>query len=257
MGEAPGETLQNAEPPVNEEKDNPAQVTQALQAMYERARDGANVDKIDDDGTSNIVATSTTTSKGEEESNSTISLLHGLKTLARTSQMWISVGGMHVLGAPPHPETNKTRFYNTHFILDDTGTVRAVYRKIHLFDVQIPDKVNLMESNSTAGGQEVVLCDTPVGECLIQATSQKSCDWPLIWVLIFCSQTLKQIISGRLGITTCYDMRFPELYRKLVDQGAEIMLMPSAFTVPTGQAHWHILLRGTCSLKQGSHVVNV
>jgi len=194
MGEAPGETLENAEPPVGEEQSNPPALTKVLENAYENAYKGEPFEE----------------NEVSESGQDRISLLDGLRTLSRTSKMWISVGGMHVLGAPPHPKSGKTRFYNTHVILDDTGTVKAVYRKIHLFDVCIPGKVNLMESNSTAGGKDIVVCDTPV---------------------------------GRLGLATCYDMRFPELFGELVKQGAQILLMPSAFTVPTGQAHWHILLR--------------
>ena len=196
MGEAPGETLENAEPPVGQEQSNPAALTKLLENVYEKANKGEKFEE-----TEQIL---------ESAVKDRISLLDGLRALARTSKIWISVGGMHVLGAPPHPESGKTRFYNTHVILDDTGIVKAIYRKIHLFDVCIPGKVNLMESNSTAGGNEIVLCDTPV---------------------------------GRLGLATCYDMRFPELFGELVKQGAQILLLPSAFTVPTGKAHWHILLR--------------
>lgn len=155
MGAEPGETLAHAEAPVNEEKANPADVTTALQTMYKQTLNGE---------TPQQSSSSTTTEKAESSiSSNTISLLDGLKTLARTSRLWISVGGMHVLGAPPHPETGQTRFYNTHVVLDDAGTTRAAYRKIHLFDVQIPGQVNLMESNSTAAGRDIVVCDTPVG----------------------------------------------------------------------------------------------
>lgn len=198
MGEAAAETLANAEPPVGEEPCNAPEITQELERTYEKAYNGESFE-----GGEVSVSVSTT-------AQDRVSLLDGLRALARKSQMWISVGAMHVSGAPPHPDTGKQRIYNTHVILDDTGTVKAIYRKIHLFDVNIPGKVKLMESNSTAAGNEIVVCDTPV---------------------------------GRLGLATCYDMRFPELWAELVKRGAQILLMPSAFTVPTGQAHWHVLLR--------------
>ena len=86
-----------------------------------------------------------------------------------------------------------------------------MYRKSHMFDVSIPNKVNLKESATTAPGTDLVVCDSPV---------------------------------GRLGLSTCYDLRFPEMYVKLVQNGAEVLLVPSAFTVPTGKAHWHTLLTG-------------
>lgn len=79
-----------------------------------------------------------------------------------------------------------------------------------MFDVSIPGKVNLQESKTTNAGKQLVVCDSPI---------------------------------GKLGLSTCYDVRFPEMYIDLIQQGAEVLLVPSAFTVPTGQAHWHILLR--------------
>ncbi|CAJ1954336.1 unnamed protein product [Cylindrotheca closterium] len=144
------------------------------------------------------------------DDGSQISILDGLRTIAKESSLWISGGGMHIGGAPPDETEGSPRVYNTHLILDEKGQIQALYRKIHLFDVSIPGKVELRESKTTAPGTEVVLCDSPL---------------------------------GRLGLTTCYDMRFPELYMELVKRGAQIMLMPSAFTVPTGMAHWHTLLQ--------------
>ena len=154
------------------------------------------------------------------------SLMDGLRTIARESGLWISGGGMHVAGAPPPDDENDSdsssstpggrqqRVYNTHVILDSNGSLVARYRKIHLFDVSIPGKVELKESRTTAPGTELVVCDSPV---------------------------------GRLGVTVCYDLRFPEVYTTLTSatMGARVLLVPSAFTVPTGAAHWHALLRGT------------
>lgn len=148
------------------------------------------------------------------------SIMDGLRTIAKESGLWISGGGMHVSGAPPianvtidqSGEQGRCRIYNTHVILDSNGDLIARYRKIHLFDVSIPGKVELRESKTTAPGTELVACDSPV---------------------------------GRLGITTCYDLRFPEMYTELTQNlGAQVLLVPSAFTIPTGAAHWHTLLRG-------------
>ena len=139
-----------------------------------------------------------------------VSLIDGLRTIARKSGLWISGGGVHVAGAPKDDETGNQRVYNTHVILDKDGVVKAAYHKIHLFDVSIPGKVNLRESATTAPGTKVVVCDSPV---------------------------------GKLGLSTCYDVRFPEMYIDLVNQGAEVILVPAAFTVPTGSAHWHTLLK--------------
>lgn len=83
--------------------------------------------------------------------------------------MWISAGGMHVSGAPPQQShdgddvSSNPRVYNTHVIVDNEGNVQCYYRKIHLFDVSIPGKVNLRESATTAPGTELKICDSPVG----------------------------------------------------------------------------------------------
>jgi predicted amidohydrolase len=166
---------------------------------------------------------------GESNDNTTIestaddnefevrSVTAALATLARTSGLWISAGGLHVKGdAPPDPATGRERVYNAHLILDSDGIVKARYDKRHLFDVSIPSQgVELRESKSTAPGTVTsVVCDSPV---------------------------------GRLGLSICYDVRFPEHYASLVQKhDAQILLVPSAFTVPTGAAHWHLLLQGKC-----------
>jgi len=166
-----------------------------------------------------------------------VSILQGLRTIARTSGLWISGGGMHESGAPPAMIHNTndfsassaasssaavaapSRVYNTHIIIDSNGRFVKSYRKIHLFDVSLPlQNIHLHESATTAPGSTLVVCDSPL---------------------------------GRLGLTTCYDLRFPELYTALTKDntadndggsGAEIVLVPSAFTIPTGKAHWHTLL---------------
>ncbi|OEU15528.1 carbon-nitrogen hydrolase [Fragilariopsis cylindrus CCMP1102] len=141
------------------------------------------------------------------------SIMEGLRTISKESGLWLSGGGMHVLAEPPNSDDasdKEQRVYNTHVIIDSDGVLRCQYRKIHLFDVSIPGKVQLQESKTTAPGTELVMCDSPI---------------------------------GRLGVTTCYDLRFPEMYIELVKMGAQILLVPSAFTVPTGAAHWHTLLR--------------
>ena len=95
---------------------------------------------------------------------SKISILDGLRTIARESSLWISGGGMHIGGAPPDEKEGSPRVYNTHVIVDEKGHVQALYRKIHLFDVSIPGKVELRESKTTAPGTEVMLCDSPLGK---------------------------------------------------------------------------------------------
>mmetsp|Transcript_5797 Transcript_5797/g.8414 ORF Transcript_5797/g.8414 Transcript_5797/m.8414 type:complete len:375 (-) Transcript_5797:548-1672(-) len=142
-----------------------------------------------------------------EIANTDVSILNGLRTIAIKSGLWISAGGIHEACDP-----TKQRVYNSHIILDSLGEIVAHYRKIHLFDVCIPSKkISLLESATTAPGTKLVVCDSPI---------------------------------GRLGLSTCYDIRFGEMYRELVEKGgADVLLAPSAFTVPTGKSHWHILLR--------------
>jgi predicted amidohydrolase len=133
-------------------------------------------------------------------------VLGGLAAIARARKLWLFAGGVALQGP------DKARPYNAHVAFDDQGVVRAVYRKIHLFDVDLPDGSRLRESDSSDCGapDEVVTVD---------------------------------VDGWRFGLTICYDVRFPELYRALVDRGAHALLVPAAFTVPTGKDHWHVLLR--------------
>jgi deaminated glutathione amidase len=121
--------------------------------------------------------------------------------------------GIHILGGGT-PETvagDARRAYNTAVLVGPTGDLVARYRKIHLFDVDIPGGAVLRESDATAAGNECVVVD---------------------------------IAGAMCGLSICYDVRFPELYRSLVkDRGAEVLFVPAAFTAHTGAAHWHLLLR--------------
>jgi deaminated glutathione amidase len=128
-----------------------------------------------------------------------------LRDTARRLGLWI-LGGTTVLKGD-----SAARVANASLLIDDDGRRVARYDKIHLFDVAIPGREEkYLESNHVMPGREVVIADTPV---------------------------------GKLGLSVCYDMRFPELYRDLVARGAEWLAMPAAFTVPTGRAHWETLLR--------------
>jgi len=141
------------------------------------------------------------------------SIVAELRFIAQQSKLWISGGGVHTAATSTTAgdATSPSKIYNTHVIIDEKGKITSFYHKIHLFDVSIPGKVNLKESNTTAPGQTLVVCDSPI---------------------------------GKLALTICYDMRFPEMYVELVQRGgAKVILIPSAFTVPTGIAHWHALLR--------------
>jgi predicted amidohydrolase len=100
--------------------------------------------------------------------------------------------------------------FNTTTLFGPSGDLLALYRKIHLFDVDLPGRVTVRESAMRAPGTDVVSVATSL---------------------------------GRIGLAVCYDLRFPELFRRLAEQGSEVVVMPSAFTRPTGQAHWETLLR--------------
>lgn len=128
-----------------------------------------------------------------------------LGEMARRHGVWLLAGSV-----AERCEADPTRCYNTSVLFDDRGGVAASYRKIHLFDIDIPGGPSFKESAHIAPGDTLVVADTPV---------------------------------GRVGLSVCYDLRFPETYAALVEAGAELITVPSAFTVPTGEAHWHTLLR--------------
>ncbi|KAK6933300.1 Carbon-nitrogen hydrolase [Dillenia turbinata] len=132
-------------------------------------------------------------------------IMQGYCSLARESNIWLSLGGFQEKGS------DDAHLCNTHVIVDDTGSIRSTYQKIHLFDVNVPGGRVYKESSFTEAGKDTVAVDSPV---------------------------------GRLGVTVCYDLRFPELYQQLRFQHqAQVLLMPAAFTKVTGEAHWEILLR--------------
>ncbi|HLK12964.1 MAG TPA: carbon-nitrogen hydrolase family protein [Candidatus Binatia bacterium] len=119
--------------------------------------------------------------------------------------------GVHLcMGSLLEAVAGAERPYNTSCLLDPRGALLARYRKIHLFDVDLPGRVAVRESDTRAPGTDVVVVPTAL---------------------------------GALGLSVCYDLRFPELYRRLARAGAEVLLVPSAFTFPTGAAHWEVLCR--------------
>jgi deaminated glutathione amidase len=136
--------------------------------------------------------------------------------IARELRLWI------VAGTQPIAVAGDTRPANACVVYDASGKRAARYDKIHLFDVDLPGgREGYRESANAAPGAKPVTVDTP---------------------------------AGRLGLTVCYDLRFPELYRQLVSEGAEIFSVPSAFTAPTGRAHWEVLLRAR-AVENLCHVV--
>ena len=132
-------------------------------------------------------------------------VLAAVREAAAKAGLWVHIGSLALKG-----EREDGRWSNRSFVIDDGGAIRARYDKIHLFDVDLATGESWRESSVYGPGERVVAVDTP-------------------W--------------ARLGLSICYDLRFPDLYRALSNAGATILLVPSAFTVPTGKAHWHVLLR--------------
>jgi deaminated glutathione amidase len=123
---------------------------------------------------------------------------------AREHRMWVVAGSFHERGPDP------ARTYNTSLVFDRAGDLAATYRKIHLYDVEIPGRVSYLESRTVAPGGETVTVD---------------------------------VDGVRVGLSICYDLRFPELYRQLAIGGAQLLLVPAAFMLFTGRDHWEVLLR--------------
>jgi predicted amidohydrolase len=117
---------------------------------------------------------------------------------------------LHLLAGSLLEQTDTEKVFNTSLLFDPHGDIIGRYRKTHLFDIDLPGHVTMRESDTRAAGNEVVTVPTELGV---------------------------------IGMTVCYDLRFPELYRRLTLAGAEIITIPSAFTFPTGAAHWEILVR--------------
>ncbi len=117
--------------------------------------------------------------------------------------LWIAIGSLAI-------RKEDGRWANRAFVIDDAGEIVARYDKIHMFDVDLANGESWRESSAYAAGDEVVTVNTPV---------------------------------GRLGLTICYDVRFPALFEALGQRHCDVIAIPAAFTVPTGKAHWHLLQR--------------
>jgi deaminated glutathione amidase len=134
--------------------------------------------------------------------------------LAKALGIWLNIGSLALKGTGD-------RLVNRSLLFAPDGTVAARYDKIHLFDVDLPNGESLRESHAYEAGASAVLVETAFAP---------------------------------VGLTICYDMRFPHLYRDLAKAGAKLFTVPSAFTVPTGKAHWHVLLRAR-AIETGSFVL--
>ncbi len=130
-------------------------------------------------------------------------VLRAVREAAARTGLWVALGSLAVL-------REDGRWANRSLVVDGAGNVAARYDKIHMFDVDLASGETWRESKAYAAGDEVVTVDTPV---------------------------------GRLGLAICYDIRFPALFEKLGGQSCDLIAIPSAFTVPTGKAHWHLLQR--------------
>jgi predicted amidohydrolase len=134
--------------------------------------------------------------------------------LAKELNVWLLIGSLAI-------KVSDSKTANRSFLFAPDGSVAARYSKIHLFDVALASGEVYRESNTVAGGSEAVVADTAL---------------------------------GAIGLTICYDVRFPQLYRSLAQKGAFLFTVPSAFTVPTGEAHWHVLLRAR-AIENGAFVI--
>jgi len=142
-------------------------------------------------------------------------VLAACREAARENDIWVYLGSLAVL-------TGDGKVANRGFVIDRTGRVQARYDKIHLFDVDLPTGESWRESAVyRAGERAVVVNGTPV---------------------------------GKLGLTICYDLRFPMLFARIAEADADVIAVPAAFTVPTGKAHWHTLLRAR-AIEAGLYVV--
>lgn len=140
--------------------------------------------------------------------------LHALSEVAAAHGIAIAIGSLAIA-------TGGARLANRSILLGPDGAILARYDKIHLFDVDLPDGSRYRESASFAPGEAAAVADLP-------------------W--------------GRLGLAICYDLRFPALFQALARAGAAVIAVPAAFTVPTGEAHWHVLLRAR-AIETGCFVV--
>ena len=142
-------------------------------------------------------------------------VLRAVRDAAKSNGIWVHLGSLALQGPGD-------RFVNRAFLIDDKGEIRARYDKIHLFDVDLPTGESWRESAVYQGGERPALVrGTPV---------------------------------RNLGLTICYDLRFPALFERLSEAGADVIAVPAAFTVPTGKAHWHVLLRAR-AIEAGLFVV--
>lgn len=140
--------------------------------------------------------------------------LAALRKIAKQQTCWLLIGSIGI-------KREDGLINNRSYLIDDKGEIRACYNKIHLFDVDLDGGESYRESATIKAGDRAVLVDTPF---------------------------------GRLGLTICYDLRFPQLYRTLAKAGADIIFIPAAFTRKTGSAHWHTMVTSR-AIETGAYIV--
>ncbi|PCI64054.1 MAG: amidohydrolase [Kordiimonadales bacterium] len=140
--------------------------------------------------------------------------LKRLQALAAELKIWLHIGSLIIKIADD-------RLANRGFLIADDGSIKARYDKLHLFDIDLPNGESYRESRLYEAGENAVLAETPF---------------------------------GTIALTICYDLRFPHLYRRLAEAGADIIMVPAAFTVKTGEAHWHTLLKAR-AIETGCYVL--
>jgi predicted amidohydrolase len=140
--------------------------------------------------------------------------LPAFRALAEELNVWLLIGSLAI-------KVSDTKTANRSFLIGPDGRIATRYDKIHMFDVDLPSGETYRESNTVAGGSRAVVADLP-------------------W--------------GKIGLTICYDLRFPKLYRALAHGGAFLLSVPSAFTETTGKTHWHVLLRAR-AIENGAFVI--
>ena len=136
------------------------------------------------------------------------------RALAEELGVWLLIGSLAI-------KVSESKTANRSLLLDPKGRIAARYDKIFLFDVDLPSGEKYRESNTVAGGDRAVSAELP-------------------W--------------GKIGLSICYDLRFPQLYRALAQAGAFLLTVPSAFTETTGRAHWHVLLRAR-AIENGAFII--
>jgi len=190
-----------------------------VEALVRRARD-AGADFIMTPEASNLIESGKRRrDKARREADDLF--LAGMRELARELGVWLLLGSLVIDPAgEPGAAEGEERLANRSFLLDAAGKTVARYDKIHMFDIDLPGGESYRESNAYRPGGRTVVAETP-------------------W--------------GRLGMSVCYDVRFPHLYRALAQAGADFLAVPSVFTVPTGRAHWHVLLRAR-AIENGAFV---